>query len=824
MKNNLVKCGLVALGAGAIASLPAGAKEAQGLANERAAGFKDRTHLPMSNTIRPGLVTYDAKDPDTKFPPIEQLRPPKGAPNVLLILIDDAGFGSSSAFGGPCQTPTVEKLAARGLKYNRFHTTALSSPTRQALLTGRNHHSVGMGGITEIATGAPGYCSVLPNSKAPVALTLKLNGYSTAQLGKCHEVPVWQTSPSGPFDAWPTGGGGFEYFYGFLGGEASQWYPTLYEGTVPVEPKKTPEQGYHFMADMTDKAIEWIGQQKALTLDKPFFMYFAPGATHAPHHVPKEWADKYKGKFDQGWDKVREETFARQKKMGVIPQDCQLTSRPKEIPAWDEMPDNFKPVLRREMEVYAGFLEYTDYHVGRIIETLEKLKILDDTLVFFIIGDNGASAEGSINGCYNEMSYFNMLQALETPKYLIERLDKLGGTESYNHYAVGWAHAMNTPYQWTKQVASHWGGTRNGTIVFWPNGINAKGEIRSQFHHVIDVAPTILDAAGLPEPISVNGIQQEPIEGVSMRYSFDDAGAAERHETQYFEMFGNRGIYHKGWTAITKHRTPWAPMSTKLPAFDNDIWELYDTTKDWSQSKDLSKEMPEKLHELQRLFLIEATRYKVLPLDDRVLEKMNPDIAGRPTLIRGKTQLLFEGMGRLSENCVLNIKNKSHSVTAEIEVPASGAEGVIISQGANIGGWSLYAKNGKLKYCYNWGGFKQFFVEGSAALAAGEHQVRMEFAYAGGGLGKGGKVTLYTDGKKVGEGDVEATLPIIFSADDGLDVGEDSGAAVSSDYGPHGNAFNGRVKGVQLSIADDPNNSSHMVSPEDAIRAAMGRE
>ncbi len=782
----------------------------------------DRTHLPMSNTVRPTLITYDAKDPDTKNPPIEQLRPPKGAPNVLIILIDDAGFGSSSAFGGSCNTPTAEKLAARGLKYNRFHTTALSAPTRQALLTGRNHHSAGMGSITELATGAPGYSSVLPNSMAPIAMTLKLNGYSTAQLGKCHEVPVWQTSPVGPFDAWPTGGGGFEYFYGFLGGEASQWYPSLYEGTVPVETKKTPEQGYHLVADMTDKAIKWIGQQKALTPDKPFFMYFAPGATHAPHHVPKEWADKYKGKFDQGWDKLREETFARQKKLGVIPQDCQLTPRPKEIPAWDEMPDDFKPVLRREMEVYAGFMEYTDYHVGRIIDMLEKLNILDDTLIYYIIGDNGASAEGSINGCYNEMSYFNMLQALETPKYLMERLDKLGGPESYNHYAVGWAHAMDTPYQWTKQVASHWGGTRNGTIVCWPNGIKAKGEVRSQFHHVIDVAPTILDVAGLPQPVSVNGIRQDPIEGVSMRYSFDQSNAAERHETQYFEMMGNRGIYHKGWTALTKHYTPW--VSAPRVALDNDVWELYDTTKDWSQAKDLSKDMPEKLHELQRLWLIEAVRYKVLPIDDRLMEKFNPDIAGRPVLVKGKTQLLFEGMGRLSENCVLNIKNKSHSVTAEIEVPASGAEGVIISQGANIGGWSLYAKDGKLKYCYNWGGFKQFFVEGATPLPAGEHQVRMEFAYAGGGLGKGGKVTLYTDGKKIGEGNIEATLASVFSADDGLDVGEDSGAAVSPDYGPHGNAFNGRVKGVQLSIADDPNNSDHLVSPEDAIRAMMGRE
>jgi arylsulfatase len=593
-----------------------------------------RNILPIPDRPRSGLITYDAKDPDTKYPPIEQLRPPSKAPNVLVILIDDAGFGSSSAFGGPCQTPNAEKLAAVGLKYLRFHTTALCSPTRQALLTGRNHHTVGMGGITEIASGSPGYNSVLPNTCAPLAKTLKLNGYATAQFGKCHEVPVWETSPAGPFNAWPTGGGGFEYFYGFIGGEAHQWYPSLYEGTTPIEVKKTPEEGYHLMSDMTDKAIAWIGQQKALIPDKPFFVYFAPGATHAPHHVPKDWADKYKGKFDQGWDKVREETFARQKKLGVIPADCQLTARHEQIPAWDKMPEELKPVLRREMEVYAGFMEYTDHHVGRLLDTLKVLQIADDTLVYYIIGDNGASAEGTLNGTYNEMINFNGGAALETPEFLMERIDKLGGPESYNHYAVGWAHAMNTPYQWTKQVASHWGGTRNGTIVHWPNGFKGKGEIRKQFHHVIDVAPTILEAAGIPQPLSVDGVQQHPIEGVSMLYTFNDAKAAERHETQYFEMFGNRGIYHKGWTAVTKHRTPWASFETKMVAFDDDVWELYDTTKDWSQAKDLSKEMPEKLHELQRLWLIEATRYKVLPLDDRMVEKMNPDTAGRPVLIK----------------------------------------------------------------------------------------------------------------------------------------------------------------------------------------------
>jgi arylsulfatase len=783
-----------------------------------------RTILPIPDQPNTGPVTYDAKDPDTKFPPIRQLRPPAGAPNVLVVLLDDAGFGSSSAFGGPCQTPTAEGAAADGLKYLRFHTTALCSPTRQAMLTGRNHHSVGMGSITEIASGSPGYNSVLPNTAAPLAKTLKLNGYATAQFGKCHEVPVWETSSAGPFNAWPTGGGGFEYFYGFIGGEANQWYPTLYEGTTPVRLTKTPEQGYHLVEDLTDKAMAWIGQQKSLMPDKPFFVYFAPGATHAPHHVPKEWADKYKGKFDSGWDRLREETIARQKKLGVIPKDCDLTARHKEIPAWDAMPEAMKPVLRRQMEVYAGYLEYVDHHVGRLIDSIGKLGILDDTLVFYVIGDNGASAEGTLNGTFNEMINFNGAESLETPEFLMARIDKLGGPESYNHYAVGWAHAMNTPYQWTKQVASHWGGTRNGMVVRWPRGIKAKGEIRTQFHHVIDIAPTILDAAGLPEPIMVEGVQQMPIQGVSMRYTFDDAKAAERRETQYFEMFGNRGIYHKGWTAVTRHKTPWLLLGEKVPPFDDDVWELYDTNIDWSQAHDVSKKYPEKLHELQRLWLIEATRYNVLPLDDRLVERMNPDTAGRPVLIKGNTQILFSGMGHLSENTVLNLKNKSHSITAEIDVPAQGAEGVIIAQGANIGGWSLYCKGGKLKYCYNLLGIQHFFAESASAVPAGTHQVRAEFKYDGGGLGKGGTVSLFVDGKNVGQAKVAATAAMVFSADDGLDVGEDSGAPVSPDYGPTGNEFNGRIRGVQLAIAEEAQKVDHLVSPEQALHIAMSRQ
>jgi len=781
----------------------------------------ERSVLPIPDRTHVGLTTYDAKDPDTSFPPIEPLRPPEGAPNVLVVLIDDAGFGSSSAFGGPCQTPNFERLAANGLKYNRFHTTALCSPTRQALLTGRNHHAVGMGGITEIATSAPGYSSIRPKTAAPLAETLKLNGYSTAQFGKCHEVPVWETSPLGPFDAWPAGGGGFEHFYGFIGGETNQYAPALYDGTVPVEPDRTPEEGYHLTEDMTDHTIDWIRGQKALMPEKPFFVYYAPGATHAPHHVPAEWSAKYKGKFDQGWDKLREETFARQKELGVVPQDAELTTRPAEIPAWDETPDDMKPILARQMEVYAGFMEHTDHHVGRVIDALEELELLDDTLVYVIVGDNGASAEGTPNGCFNELVVLNGAAGLETVEFMTERIDDFGTPKAYNHYAVGWAHAMDTPYQWTKQVASHWGGTRNGAIVHWPSRFKAKGEVRTQFHHVIDVAATVLDVARLPEPSFVHGIQQMPLHGVSMEPSFGDAAAPEVRDTQYFEMFCNRGIYHKGWTAVTRHSTPW--LMTETPPLDADVWELYGPD-DWTQAHDLSTEQPEKLSELQTLFLIEAAKYNVLPLDDRRAERFNADLAGRPQLVQGNRQLLFGGMKRLSENSIVVMKNKSYAVTAEIDVPEEGAKGVIVAQGGAFGGWSLYANEGKAAYCYNLFGLQRFKVYGEDPLAEGEHQVRVEFAYDGGGLGKGGTATLYVDGNKVGEGRVEATVPVLFSGDETLDLGSDSGTPVSDDLTVDELEFNGRVRWIELDLGDDAEDADHLIGPEERLRVAMARQ
>jgi arylsulfatase A-like enzyme len=779
-----------------------------------------RDVLPIPDRPHEGLITYDAKDPATSFPPIEPLRPPAGAPNVLVVLLDDVGFGASSAFGGPCSTPVAERLAANGLKYNRFHTTALCSPTRQALLTGRNHHSVGMGGITEIATSAPGYNSIRPNSAAPLAETLKLNGYSTAQFGKCHEVPVWETSPLGPFNAWPSGGGGFEHFYGFIGGETNQYAPALYDGTVPIEPDRSPEEGYHFTEDMTDRAIDWVRQQKALMPDKPFFAYFAPGATHAPHHVPIEWSDKYKGRFDTGWDALREETFARQKELGVIPPEAELTDRPEEIPAWEDMPDDLKPVLARQMEVYAGFLEHADHHIGRLVDALEDLEVLDDTLIYYIVGDNGASAEGTPQGTFNEMISLNGAAGIETTEFMAGRIDQFGTVAANNHYAVGWAHAMDTPYQWTKQVASHWGGTRNGTVVHWPNGFGARGEARAQFCHVIDIAATVLDVAGLPAPTFVHGVQQMRLHGKSMAPTFDDPASPEHRETQYFEMFVNRGIYHKGWTAVTRHSIPWKP--TEMPAFDDDVWELY-APDDWTQAHDLSAEQPERLHELQRLFLIEAARYNVLPLDDRRFERFNADIAGRPQLVKGKSQLLYEGMGRLSENSVLVLKNKSHAVTADIVVPDGGAEGVIVAQGGAYAGWSLYLHEGRPTYCYNFFGLQRFKVDGEGPVPPGEHQVRMEFAYDGGGLAKGGDVTLYVDGDKVGDGRVEHTVPMAFSGDETTDLGRDSATPVSDDHG-YDNAFTGRVRWVQIDVDEAAEDVDHLISPDELLRVAMARQ
>jgi len=780
----------------------------------------NRFILPIHDRPQVGTTTYDAKDPDTSFPPIIEVRPPAGAPNVLIVLLDDIGFGASSAFGGAINTPTADRLAAGGIKLSRFHTTALCAPSRAALLTGRNHHTVSMGAIPEVATSAPGYTSIRPKSTAPLAEILKLNGYSTAQFGKCHEVPVWKTSPVGPFDLWPTGSG-FDYFYGFIGGETNQFYPALYEGTTPVEPPSTPAEGYHLTDDLTDKAIAWIRQQRSMQTDQPFFAYFAPGATHAPHHVAPEWSDKYKGRFDAGWDALRAEVFARQQELGVVPRDAELTARPHDIQAWEEVPDILKPVLARQMEVYAGFLEHTDYAVGRVIDLLEELDVLNDTLVYYIIGDNGASAEGTPNGTFNELFSLNGAAAFETAEFMAANIDKFGTPEAYNHYAVGWAHAMCTPYQWTKQVASHFGGTRNGSIVHWPNGFTSKGEVRNQFHHIIDVAATVLDVAHLPEPTLVNGFEQQPLQGISMSYLFEDADAADRRETQYFEMVCNRGIYHKGWMAVTRHSIPWL-FGAQLPALDDDVWELYDIDNDWTQAHDLSAEHPDRLAALQRQFLIEAVEHQVLPLDDRRIERFNSDLAGRPALPKGQSQILFGGMGRLTENTVLNLKNKSYSVTADIEVPEVDANGVIVAQGGAFGGWALYLKNGIPTHCYNLLGLSRVKATGPDPLTPGNHQVRVEFAYDGDGLAKGADTSLFVDGIQVGASRQEASIPMLFSGDETLDVGVDHGTSVSDDYSPDTSQFSGVVNWIQLDQGSD--DQSHLISPEDRLTVAMVRQ
>ncbi|MFF1877512.1 arylsulfatase [Leifsonia sp. NPDC058230] len=772
--------------------------------------------LPLPDQVYVGPITMDEKKLDSKRAPIEVKRPPQKAPNVLLVLLDDVGFGASSAFGGPVPMPTAERLAGEGLRYTRFHTTAICSPTRAALLSGRNHHQVGMGQITETATPAPGYRSTRPNSCVPLPEILRQAGYNTAQFGKCHEVPVWESGPTGPFDHWPAFSG-FEKFYGFIGGETNQWTPALVDGVSLIEPPLDPD--YHLMPDLADKTIQYINQQKELTPDKPFFVYFAPGATHAPHHVPKDWIDKHKGEFDDGWDALREQTFARQKTLGVIPADAVLTERSAGIPAWDEVPDERKPILAHQMEVYAAFLEYADHHTGRVVDAIENLGILDDTLVIYIIGDNGASAEGGLEGAFMLSTAANGGAEYESVEFWQENLDKIGGPEAYNHYAVGWAHAMCTPYQWTKQVASHYGGTRNATIVHWPNRIAARGEVREQWHHVIDIAPTILDLAGLAQPHTVNGVTQVPMHGVSMQYTFDDGKADERHHTQYFEIMGNRGIYHKGWTAQTKHRTPWDVVGA-APDFSDDVWELYDTTVDWTQSNNLAKSNPEKLAELQQLFLIEATRYNVIPMDDRAAQRMNPEFAGRPTLVAGTRLRLHEGMKRLNENVAINVKNRSWSATAQLVVPDSGdVDGAILAQGGRTGGWSFFAEGGKLGFHYNFCGLLRSTALSDQAIGAGTHQVRAEFAYAGGGIGRGGTVTIYIDGSAVGTAEVERTHPMYFSFDEGLDVGIDTGMPAYEGYTVPQGRFTARIDWAEIDLGLDDH--SHLLDPDEWLAAAM---
>jgi arylsulfatase len=770
------------------------APKADQSAGSAAAGGIDRTVLPIKVPPRPTFTELDVRN--ATQPERFEIKAPEEAPNVILVLLDDLGFAGTSTFGGPVSTPTFDKVASEGIYYNNFHTTAVCSPTRAALKSGRNHHVNNMAFITEMGTGFPGGTGEIPNEVAPVAEMLRLNGYSTGAFGKWHETAVWETSISGPYDRWPTHQG-FDKFYGFLGGETNQWAPFIYDGVHPVELPEDPN--YHFMNDMTNQAVAWMKFQKAMTPDKPFFMYFAPGATHAPHHVPQSYIDKWKGKFDGGWDVMREQILAHQIEKGIVPQGTKLAPKPEAIQQWDKLSADEKKLFTRQAETFAGFLDMTDHEVGRLLTAVEETGQADNTMIIFVYGDNGTSSEGGTNGMFSEMTYFNGVQ--ETVQDMLKKVDKWGSPETYPHMAAGWAVMFDTPYQWTKQVASDHGGTKVGMAIRWPKAIKANGGLRPQFSHVIDIAPTILEAAGLPEPKSVNGVAQRPMDGKSLVYSFNDAGAKETHTTQYFEMAGNRAMYHEGWYARTIHRAPWEQQPRRPLA--EDIWELYNVAEDFSLSNDLSAQQPEKLKELQDLFMTEAGKNFALPVDDRVFERLNAAAVGRPTLLGDRTTLnLAEGMVGIPENSFLNVKNRSKTITADIEIPTGkAANGILIAQAGRFGGWALYVVNGTLAYDYNFLGISRYTVEAGQKLTPGKHSVKFDFAYDGGGPGKGGMGTLYIDGKKVGEGRIERTQPGIFSADETADVGIDLATPVVERIGAEAKSkFNGSIPKLVVEV------------------------
>lgn len=783
MKTKILLCSLFAIYLTSCNQPPAENDKTQPVAG----GELDRTVLPIKEPARQTYKELDARN--AKAPERFDVKAPKGAPNVVIILIDDMGFGASAHFGGPIEMPSLDKLGKNGLSYNRFHTTALCSPTRVAILTGYNHHSNNAGSIMETGTTFPGNTGVRPQSITPMAEVLRQNGFSTAAFGKYHETPPWEISISGSLDRWPTRSG-FDKFYGFIGGETNQWSPLVYDGVSQVELPEDPN--YHFTTDMTDQAISWTSFQQALTPDKPFFVYFAPGATHAPHHVPKEWIEKYKGKFDQGWDKVREETLERQKKLGIVPPNTKLAPKPKDIKDWESLSADEKKMFSRQMETYAGFAAHTDHEIGRLVTAIEELGELDNTLIFYVVGDNGASAEGQMNGMFNEMTFFNAVP--ETVQDMLKHYNEWGSESTYPHYAAGWAVAMDAPFQWTKQMASDFGGTRNGMVVHWPAGIKAKGEVRSQFSHVIDIAPTVFEACKVPAPKIVNGIAQDPIEGTSLVYSFEDPNAKEKHTVQYFEMFGNRAIYADGWYARTIHRPAWLQKPTQ--PLQEDPWELYNATEDFSLSADVASQNPDKLKELQDLFMKEGERYHVLPIDDRLLERTDAKAVGRPTIMDGRTSVTFgSGMKGMGVDVFISTRNTSYTITADVDVSANG-NGTIVCQGGRFGGFSFYIKNGKPMFTYNYLGLQSYTVASTQALKPGKHTLVYDFKYDSGGLGKGGMGTITVDGNKAAEGRIEKTQPGIFSVDDLADVGTDDGTHVAN-YGPSAK-FNGKLGKVTI--------------------------
>ena len=762
---------------------------------ESVSGGGGRSNLPMQPPNAANITEMDARNAE----PVERfvVEAPEGAPNVVIVLIDDIGFGATSTFGGPIATPTFDRLAGNGLRFNRFHTTALCSPTRASLLSGRNHHRVNVGSVMEVATGFPGNQGERPDNAKYVAETLRMNGYSTAAFGKWHETAPWEVSVSGPFFRWPTNSG-FDKFYGFIGGETNQWDPVIFDGVARVP--KAEDEDYHFTTDMTDNAIAWVKFQQAMTPDRPFMIYYATGAVHAPHHAPKEWIDKYRGKFDGGWDQLRADTLARQKDMGVVPQDTVLAPKPDDIKDWDELSENEQRIFALQMETYAGFTEHTDNEVGRLVDALDEIGALDNTLFIYIMGDNGSSAEGGLEGTFNELLHLNGNFTAETVEGMLERAPDWGGPDSYPHMAAGWAVATDSPFCWTKQMAADFGGTRNGMVMHWPDGFTARGEVREQWHHVNDVAPTILEATTLPAPSRINGVKQIPMDGVSMLYAADDADAEGRHTTQYFEMFGNRAIYHNEWLARAVHRAPWAP--DVMQPLQEDRWELFDTSKDFSLSKDLAAENPELLEEMKARFEREAIANNVYPLDDRLFERFNAAIAGRPDLMGDRTSLtLADGMTGMLENTFLNVKNSSKTITANLDLKGND-RGVILTQGGKFGGWCLYMDGGKPAYTYNWYGLERYTVASDTALPAGEAEVRLEFAYDGGGTGKGGDAKLFVNGREVASGRIEQTQPAVFSADETADVGLDEATPVADLVfeGLKDSMFTGSVQKVTIEV------------------------
>ncbi len=755
--------------------------------------WPDRSNLPVPLAPFEGTIsnTYEDSEPDWQEP----VAAPEGAPNVIVILLDDVGFGQTSTFGGLIPTPALDQLAAEGLRFTRFHTTAICGPSRAALLTGRNHHSSGNGFLMEWATGFPSYSTMLPKETATIAEILKDNGYATWWFGKNHNTPDWEQTVAGPFDRWPTGMG-FEYFFGFNSGETHQYYPVLFENTVAVEPDKTPDEGYHFMTDMTDRAIARMKFSKSVAPEKPFFMYFAPGAMHAPHHVTAEWRQQFDGAFDMGWEEYRQQVFARQLEMGIVPEGTELTARPDWVPAWDTLNDDQKEVYNALFENFAGYFAFTDHEVGRLLDAVKDLPDAENTMVIYIVGDNGASSEGGPDGTLNEIMNLNGI-----PSDIDEikaNLDKLGGPESEPHYPVGWAWAGNTPFQWVKQVASHLGGTRNPMVISWPARIEHDDAPRTAFLHLVDVVPTILEAAQIPMPDTVNGIDQKPLEGESFLASFADGGYAGRTQ-QYFEILSNRSMYADGWKANAQHTLPWR-QDLAPGNWDQDKWELYHLEEDFSEANDLAAENPEKLAELKAMLDDAFEKYGVLPLDDRGAARLSipkPPVPG--TVAGNKTYSYAAGAIRIPEPAAPPMKNTSWTLTAKVETEGAGTEGVIMGFGGVAAGLVLYLDGGVPVFDYNL--FEQHtVVKGSEPLPAGEAEITLGFAYQGGGgeVGKGAKITLSVNGTEVATGSMESTVAGRFGID-AFGIGEDSGQPVTSAYEPPFK-FTGGIESVVVEV------------------------